>query len=202
MQLYDRKIIQTPMELAKVADLPDQDDLLAGIDPDTARAQRENYWLAIGTARTVDVIDDHQNHLKIHRDFQRSERWEYLDEQTQMMMRQHCEAHELYAAGAAAEQVQAVGVSPLAAMLPTMGTKPLPTDDLQSATAAGQMVPQTAMSPAGPATPGQAMGQGGLPPEIEAELAQAFGQGTSGQPPGPPEAGGMAPPDETEEPPL
>ncbi|MET0578238.1 MAG: hypothetical protein ABW122_06240, partial [Ilumatobacteraceae bacterium] len=81
LQLYDRKIIQTPTELAKVADLPDQDDLLAGIDPDTARAQRENYWLAIGTARTVDIIDDHQNHLKIHRDFQRSERWEYLDPQ-------------------------------------------------------------------------------------------------------------------------
>jgi hypothetical protein len=200
MQLYDRKIIQTPMELAKVADLPDQDDLLAGIDPDTARAQRENYWLAIGSARTVDVIDDHQNHLKIHRDFQRSERWEYLDQQTQMIMRQHCEAHELYAAGAAAEQVQAVGVSPLAAMLPTMGTKPLPTDDLQSATDAGQLVPRTAMTPAGPATPGQAMGQGGLPPEIEAELAQAFGQGEPGQPPGPPEAAGMIPPEETEEP--
>ena len=37
MQLYDRKILTTPTELAKVADLPDQDDLVAGIDPDTAR---------------------------------------------------------------------------------------------------------------------------------------------------------------------
>ena len=176
MQLYDRQIIKTPVELAKVADLPDQDDLLAGIDPDTARAQRENYWLAIGTPRTVDVIDDHQNHLKLHRDFIRSERYEMLDPQIQVIVRQHAAAHELYAAQQAAQQVQAMGVSPLAAMLPTEGTKPLPTDDPQMAQAMGAMVPQSAMSPAGPASPGQAMGQpGGLPPEIEAEINRIGG---------------------------
>jgi hypothetical protein len=173
MQLYDRKIIQTPVELAKVADLPDQDDLLSGIDPDTARAQRENYWLAIGSPRTVDIIDDHQNHLKNHRDFMRSERYENLDPQVQMLVRQHCDAHELYAAQAAAEQVQAMGVSPLAAMLPTTNTKPLPTEDLSSAMAAGTLVPQSAMSPAGPASPGQMLGApGSLPPEIESEINQ------------------------------
>lgn len=171
LQLYDRKILQTPVELAKVADLPDQDDLLAGIDPDTARAQRENYWLAIGVPRTVDVIDDHQNHLKLHRDFMRSERYENLAPEVQMLVKQHSAAHELYAAQQGAQQVQAVGVSPLASMLPTEATKPLPAGDLTSAQAMGQMVPQSAMSPAGPATPGQALGQpGGLPPDVEAQV--------------------------------
>ena len=188
LQLYDRKIIQTPVELAKVADLPDQDDLLAGIDPDTARAQRENYWLAIGTPRTVDVIDDHQNHLKHHRDFRRSERWEYLPPQIQTLMLQHCDAHEQYAAQQAAEQVQAVGVSPLAAMLPTTATKPLPTEDLASAQATGTLVPRTAMTPAGPASPGQALGQAGsLPPEVEGEINQI--SQTGGPPPGMPPGG-------------
>jgi hypothetical protein len=203
LQLYDRQILKTPVELAKVADLPDQDDLLAGIDPDTARAQRENRWLAIGTPRTVDVIDDHQNHLKVHRDFQRSERWDYLPPQVQKLMRQHCEAHEMYAAQAAAEQVQALGVSPLAAMLPTTGTKPIPTSDLASAQAAGTLTPKTGLTPGAPATPGQALGApGGLPPEIEAavnRMTQGAGPGgapgTSGPgPAAPPPAGGSPAP--------
>jgi hypothetical protein len=198
LQLYDRQIIRTPYELAKVADLPDQDDLLAGIDPDTARAQRENRWLTIGTPRTVDIIDDHQNHLKIHRDFQRSERWDYLPPQIQQMMRDHCQAHEMYAAGAAAEQVQALGVSPLAAMLPTQATKPIPTNDLATSQAAGMLVPQAGMTTGAPASPGQALGQpGSLPLDVEAEInavGQGAGEGAPGPTPTPPLAGGTLPP--------
>ena len=173
MQLFDRGILKTPGELAKVADLPDQDDLMAGIDPDSARAQRENYWLAIGTPRTVDVIDDHQNHLKIHRDFMRSERYEYLPMQVQQLIKDHCSAHEMYAAQQAAQQVQAAGVSPLASILPTEATKTLPATDLQSAQMMGSMVPQTAM------------GTGGPPPapDVAGELGQLSAPG--GPPPGP-----------------
>lgn len=199
MQLYDRQIIRTPYELAKVADLPDQDDLMAGIDPDTARAQRENRWLAIGTPRTVDVIDDHQNHLKIHRDFQRSDRWDYLPQQIQQLMRDHCQAHELYAAQQGAQQVQALGVSPLAAQLPTEATKPLQTDNLGQAALAGSMVPRQAMAPGGPMAPqsvGQMLGQpGGLPPDVEnqinAVMQQGAGESGAAGPSGP---GPAAPP--------
>jgi hypothetical protein len=200
MQLFDRGILKTPGELAKVADLPDQDDLISGIDPDSARAQRENYFLAIGTPRTVDVIDDHQNHLKLHRDFMRSARYEYLDMQTQQLLRDHAAAHELYAAQQAAQQVQAMGVSPLATMLPTEGTKVLPTEDLAGAQAMGGMVPQSAMSPAMPASPGQAMGQpGGMPPGMESEINSIAGGEPGINPPAelPPEemGGGMPPPE-------
>jgi len=191
LQLYDRHIIQTPYELAKVADLPDQDDLLAGIDPDTARAQRENRWLSIGTPRTVDVIDDHQNHLKIHRDFQRSERWDYLPLEVQALMRQHCEAHELYAAQQGAQQVQALGVSPLAATLPTTATKPIPTQDLATSSAAGMLVPQAGLTPGGPQSPGQALGApGALPPGMEGAINDAAALGGAPGPGGP----GAAPP--------
>lgn len=135
LQLYDRKIIATPAELAKVADLPDQDDLLDGIDPDTARARRENHWLAVATPRTVMEFDDHGNHIKIHRDFVRSERYENLPPETQQMVLDHIEAHEIMAAQQAAMQTQAAMVNPVAASMPTGQTKPIPADDLQTAQA-------------------------------------------------------------------
>lgn len=152
MQLYDRKIIQTPSELAKVADLPDQDDLLAGIDPDTARAQRENYWMGVGSPRTVDVIDDHLNHIRIHRDFVRSERYENMDIAQQNIIRMHIAAHELYAAQQAAQQVQMAGLSPLAGLLPQEATNVIPADTLEQ-TAQMQMAAPNPLGPPPPPDP-------------------------------------------------
>jgi hypothetical protein len=149
MQLYDRGIITTPWELAKVADLPDQDDLLAGIDPDTARAQRENYWMATGAARTIAVIDDHANHIKLHRDFARSERFENMKPEFQEIVELHLLAHELYAAQQAAQQVQAAGISPAAAMLPTKATQVLPSESMADAAAL------QAAAPGGPSIPAE-----------------------------------------------
>lgn len=150
IQLYDRGIIQTPHELAKVADLPDQDDLMAGIDPDTARAQRENHWLGTGRPRTVDIIDDHLNHIKLHRDFVRSERYEMLPPEIQAIVRQHLTAHEMYAAEQAAQQVQAAGLSPLAAQIPTEATSVLATDTMADAAAVQAMAPGQAGVPVPP----------------------------------------------------
>jgi hypothetical protein len=181
LQLYDRQIIQSPTDLAKVADLPDQDDLVAGIDPDTARAQRENYWLCVGQARTVDETDDHGNHLKVHRDFVRSERYEYLEEDVQDLIREHMQAHEMYAAEQAALQTQAAGVSPIAAVLPTVPTKPVPAETLAEATGMSQMAPAagTGEMPPEEVTPeqleaGQAEAQAAMeaPPAEEAPLAE------------------------------
>jgi len=148
MQLYDRGIITTPWELAKVADLPDQDDLLAGIDPDTAKAQRENYWMATGSARTIDVIDDHQNHIRLHRDFVRSERYENSPEEIQAIIRMHLAGHELYAAQQAAQEMQAAGFSPAAAMLPTEATTVLPAGTMADAAALQAAAPGTTSIPA------------------------------------------------------
>jgi hypothetical protein len=181
MQLHDRKIITTPGELAKVADLPDQDDLLAGIDPDTARAQRENRWMAVGHPRTVAVYDDHTNHLKVIRSFMQSERFDNMAEAQQQIFYDHAQAHEIAAAEQAAEQVRAAGVSPIAAVLPTLAPKPIPAEDLAQATdlttSAGGVPPEgggpapTAPPPdvAAPPAPG---GMGGLtapPPPAGAE---------------------------------
>lgn len=140
-QLYDRGIIQSAQELAKVADLPDADDLLAGIDPDTARANRENAHLAAGHPRTVDIIDDHANHIMIHRNFMRSERYEQLPMEVQDLIRQHSTAHEIYAAEQAANQGFAASVSPMAAALPTEATQVLKPEQLVASAAMSQMSP-------------------------------------------------------------
>jgi len=146
MQLYDRGVIKDPQSLAKIADLPDQDDLIEGIDPDTARARRENYYLAVGHARLADLIDDHANHLNVHRDFMKSERFEHLPDEVRNLFVEHLAAHENVAAGQAASQVvasQAAG--PMAALIPSAATPVLPPDLL-----AGAQQPNTQAPPPPP----------------------------------------------------
>lgn len=139
MNMYDRGFITTPQQFAKLADLPDADDMLAGIDPDTARAQRENFHLAVGTARIVDDTDDHQNHIMVHRDFMRSERFEYLDDEIQQMFGLHMQAHEMFAAQQMAAQIEAATANPAAAMLPSTATQVMAVDNMEQAAMMQQM---------------------------------------------------------------
>lgn len=168
-QLNDRGIVTNPIELAKIADLPDQDDLIAGIDPDTARAMRENHHMAAGAARTVDSIDDHTNHLIHHRNFMRSERFEQLPPEQQMIFRMHNAAHEQYAAQAAAQLTQAASVSPMAAALPSESPMPIDPNAVAEAAMLSQMSPSAATAGLGMEQPptdlaaAQLGGMGGPP---------------------------------------
>lgn len=101
--------------------------------------------MATGSARTIDTIDDHENHIRIHRDFARSERYENMEPAFQFIVRQHLDAHELYAAQQAAQQMIAAGFSPAAAMLPTGATQVLPS---------GSMADAAALQAAAPGGPG------------------------------------------------
>jgi hypothetical protein len=152
-QLHDRGLVTSPVELAKIADLPDQDDLLEGIDPDTARAMRENSHIAAGAARTVDTIDDHMNHIIHHRNFMRSQRFENLPQQIQMNMRLHMAAHEQYAAAQAAGVAMSASVSPMAAALPTETVNPLDPQAMAEAAMMSQMAPSAATAGLGQQMP-------------------------------------------------
>ena len=169
MQLFDRGIIQSVNELSKLADIPNQGDILNATDPDTARALRENAFLSSGTPRTVDTVDDHANHIHHHRNFVRSERYEHLPPQFQALCRLHIQAHELYAADILAAQATAASVSPLAASLPQEA--PVPMDAAAMAEAAGlaAMAPSATTGP-----PGAGLG---IEPAQEAQLAVQAGQG-------------------------
>ena len=109
--------------------------------------------MSVGRARTVDEIDDHNNHLKIHRDFMRSERYEYLPGEVQTIIRQHMAAHQMYAAQQAAQQTTAASVSPIAATLPTAATKVLNPEDIEKAKSISEQAPSS--TPGGP-PPGEA----------------------------------------------
>ena len=139
--LHDRQIVTDPEQLARIADLPDQHDLLEGISPDSARAHRENMWMAEGKPRTIEVFDDHENHLRILRNFMRSERFENLPEQSKEIFYLHGQGHEMYAAGKSAEQVQAAAIAPMAALMPTLAPDVLPVEALAATGAAGGMPP-------------------------------------------------------------
>lgn len=139
--LHDRGIVQDPEQLARIADLPDRHDLLEGISPDSARAHRENMWMAEGKPRTVEVFDDHENHLRVLRNFMRSERYENLDDRTKEIFLLHGQGHEMYAAGKSAEQVQAAAMAPMAALMPTLAPDVLPVESLAATGAAGGMPP-------------------------------------------------------------
>ena len=153
-QLFDRGIITNPAELAKIADLPDQNSLLEGISPDSARAHRENMWMAAGKSRVVDIYDDHANHIDIIRDFMRSERYENLPDEIKELFVMHATAHEMYAAGQGAQQVQAAGISPIAAVLPTQATQPIPLEMLGAPAATpGQAAPTEGVPAAGTEPP-------------------------------------------------
>jgi len=172
LQLYDRGVIQSPLELSKVADLPNQSMLLNATDPDTARALRENAFLSAGNPRTVDVIDDHTNHIFHHRNFCRSERYEHLDQQIQELIRMHMMAHELYAADQMAQQANAASVSPLAAALPTAATSAMDQTALAEAAGLAAFAPSSTTGP-----PGAGMG---ISPQAQAQMMQQAGPGATG----------------------
>ena len=145
--LFDRGMVTNPEQLARIADLPDQHDLLEGISPDSARAHRENMWMANGKPRTVEAFDNHENHIAILRDYMRSERYEQHPDEIKMLFLMHGEAHEMYAAGKSAEEVQAAGLSPIAAAMPTVAPSVIPIEMLGAATAAGTGMPPMEQGP-------------------------------------------------------
>ena len=180
-QLHDRGLIQSPIELARIADLPDQNDLIAGIDPDSARAMRENSQLAAGAARTVDTIDDHANHLIHHRNFMRSQRFENLPMEIQQRVREHTAAHEQFAAGQGAQQAMAASVSPMAAALPTEAVSPLDPKQVAEMAMMSEMAPSQA-------TQGLGMGAEAGGSMAQAAMQNSQGPGATPMPAGSPPA--------------
>ena len=175
MQLFDRGIIQSVTELSKVADIPNQGDILSATDPDTARALRENAFLSSGTPRTVDTVDDHANHIHHHRNFVRSERYEHLEPDVQQLIRTHIMAHEMYAAGVMTDQAMAASVSPLAAALPTEAVTAIDQKAMAEAAGLAAFTPSATTGP-----PGAGMG---MAPEQQAVMPMQAGGGPNADAP-------------------
>lgn len=167
-ELWDRKIITDPQMFTQIADLPDQDSLLDGIDGDSAKAQRENRDMAVGRVCVPKDFDNHQTHIKRHNNFRKTLRYESLPEEWQKKVDLHLQAHETFAAEAMGTEVAKANVHPA---LPGV------------ATAAENA----------PLPPGSMLGAPPAPPGTEVPGPTAGGPPTEGPPPTPAGPGALAP---------
>lgn len=163
-ELWDRKIIQDPQMFTKVADLPGQDDLIESIDPDAAKAKRENRDMAIGMAIVPRDFDVHAVHIKRHNDFRKTLRYESLPKEWQTYVDHHLDAHERMAFEEAGKQVAKMNVHPGLGTVPTAANEaPMPmAPPIDPAT--GMPGPMDQGSPAPAGGPQVPSGTEGMPP--------------------------------------
>lgn len=132
-QMHDRFRDMEGFDLATVVKLADLDqgiDMTATVDPDLARAQRENHFLAQGQARTVMDIDNDEIHLQAHLEFMLSERYEYLDDDTKELFVLHRQAHLTQMAEKTGKAEAAMRVSPTFGQVPSGVPQPLGPDQI------------------------------------------------------------------------
>ncbi len=155
-ELWDRKIIQDPQMFTQIADLPGQDDLLDAINPDVAKAQRENRDFATGKPMIPKNFDVHAEHIKRHNNFRKTLRYESMPAEWQELVDNHILTHERMAAEEMGSQVMKSNIHPALAAVPTAaGEAPLPP------------MPGAPMPGAAPAVPGVPSGTEGMPPGPE-----------------------------------
>ncbi len=90
---FDRGAIDL-RQYARLVQLPEQQNLLAIADPDSAKAQRENYRMAQGEVCLPAEFDDDPKHIATLVAFQKTERYELLHPLIQDIFVQHAKAHE------------------------------------------------------------------------------------------------------------
>lgn len=142
---------------SRVADLPDAEDLLEGVDVDSAKAMRENHWLALGIVCVPESFDDHRKHIERHNWFRKTTRYEAMPAEMREIVDMHVKAHETMAAEEAGQQVARMRINPALAGIPTASAAELPPPP------PGAM-PDPMGAPAGPPPPPSMPGMPGTPP--------------------------------------
>lgn len=129
MQAFAEKALQMGLirnvaQFVRLAEFPGQDDLITAVAPDVSRARRENHQMALGKAAIVEPFDDDEIHLQELTDFQKSVRYEMLDEETKNLFALHAQAHETQAAEKAGRTVAEGQVSTGLAATPNADGSP------------------------------------------------------------------------------
>lgn len=172
-ELWDRKIIQDPQMFTKVADLPGQDDLLAGLNSDAAKAQRENRDMGVGKVVTPRDFDVHAEHIKRHNDFRKTMRYESMPAEWQEAVDDHIIAHERMAFEEAGKQVAKMNVHPGLGTVPTAANEaPIPMAPMPGGPPGAMS--QTAAPPM-PGVPSGREGQAPAAPGLEEMVPQGEG---------------------------
>lgn len=122
VRLWELGLTKDPRVVAQLGDFPDQSDLLQALDPDTAKAERENHDLTLGIVCIPASFDDDQKHIKSHDDFRKTQRYEDMADQERQVVDKHVQAHELQAEEKAGRQAQVAGLgNPQLAAMPMSG---------------------------------------------------------------------------------
>lgn len=85
-------------QFSQIADLPLV--IHDTVDPQIAKAERENYAMEQGESALVDEIDDHEKHIAVLERYMLTERFELADDEIQKLIRDHRKAHIQYMASA------------------------------------------------------------------------------------------------------
>lgn len=148
-------LLQDPGALSRflrIAEMPDQRDILDALAPDVSKARRENSMMFMG--RTPDPlsmdIDDHNLHIPEHHTAMKSPRWDLLSEQQKAIFRQHVQAHATLSAEELGTQLAKAELNPvLASAASATGAPVLPVEATGPLSGAGGP-PQGAGPGAGP----------------------------------------------------
>lgn len=150
IELWDRKIIQDPLKMAELMG-EDPDDWLETLDPDVAKAKRENVKMAAGEVMIPAAFDDHAKHMAELNAFRKSAAYEESDPSIKWIIDMHAKAHETSLHEEAGIQMAKAQALPGSEQLPQadapVGSRMPPTFNQQ------QALVQSQGSPAGLPTP-------------------------------------------------
>ena len=108
-----------------LADIPGADDVTEALDPDIARARRENHQMAAGVPALPEQWDNHALHIEELNRFRKSAAYEDLDDDRRELFDLHAQAHDVLAAEEMARQVARAMVSPALAAAAQADEPPL-----------------------------------------------------------------------------
>lgn len=161
---------------ARVADLPDADDLLEGIDVADAKASRENHWMSIGEVCIPKQFDDHAKHIERHNWFRQTTRYESMPQEMQQIIDLHVQGHETMQAEELGRKSMMAAINPVLGQMKTADGTDLPA----GAAAAG---PPSQSGPPMPGGPGQPP-KGNQPPVLQGPPPGSLGIWDQGGPNG------------------
>ena len=144
-------LITTIDEFMAVSEMADSTGILEKVDPDTARARRENHAFRADKAVHTQPWDNHQIHIREHNALRKSRAYEMMTAEQRQVVDLHIQGHETRAAEEAGmQQAKLERGGPSLASAPTANEIPLP-PELQSML--GELPPSGDIVPDVPALP-------------------------------------------------
>lgn len=114
-------------QLLTLFNMPGRRGLEESVDPDAAKAQRENSLLVAGEVPIPAPFDDHAVHMSVHNNFRKSRTYDFLPDELRQSVDDHIQAHQRLIEEEAVHQAQ------LNDAVPGLGALPQADDPVGSA---------------------------------------------------------------------